>query len=160
MNVYRLYRTNSCVDMFRGTRRFASTWHIAQLIHNYRCCCSKKWPGTLILGRDTQVSSYHYASVRKLPETLCLLVVRPFVRAISWSQEQSTTYWYEKTTSRITYEYVVWKGINDSKEAINALVKFCKHVPCKVNLIEYNPIDDGDFQQAKPDAINNYISNK
>jgi 23S rRNA (adenine2503-C2)-methyltransferase len=27
-------------------------------------------------------------------------------------------------------------------------VKFCKYVPCKVNLIEYNPIDDGEFQQA------------
>jgi 23S rRNA (adenine2503-C2)-methyltransferase len=32
-------------------------------------------------------------------------------------------------------------------------------VPCKVNLIEYNPIDDGKFQQAKPQAVNNYISN-
>jgi 23S rRNA (adenine2503-C2)-methyltransferase len=27
-------------------------------------------------------------------------------------------------------------------------MKFCKYVPCKVNLIEYNPIDDGEFQQA------------
>ncbi len=39
-----------------------------------------------------------------------------------------------------------------------ALVEFCKHIPCKVNLIEYNPIDDGDFQQAKPQAISDYIS--
>jgi 23S rRNA (adenine2503-C2)-methyltransferase len=40
------------------------------------------------------------------------------------------------------------KDINDNKESIDALVKFCKYVPCKVNLIEYNPIDDGEFQQA------------
>ena len=72
---------------------------------------------------------------------------------------ESLEYWYEKTESRVTYEYVVWNGINDTKEAIQALVKFCKYVPCKVNLIEYNPIDDGEFQQAKPDVINNYISN-
>jgi 23S rRNA (adenine2503-C2)-methyltransferase len=26
-----------------------------------------------------------------------------------------------------------------------------------VNLIEYNPIDDGEFQQASPEAINQYI---
>ena len=36
-------------------------------------------------------------------------------------------------------------------------MKFCKYVPCKVNLIEYNPIDDGEFQQASDEAIDNYI---
>jgi len=71
---------------------------------------------------------------------------------------ESLEYWYQKTKSKITYEYVVWKGINDSKEAVDALVKFCKYVPCKVNLIEYNPIDDGEFQQASDDAINLYIN--
>ncbi len=70
---------------------------------------------------------------------------------------ESLEYWYAKTKSKITYEYVVWKGINDNKEAIDALVKFCKYVPCKVNLIEYNPIDDGEFQQASDEAIDNYI---
>jgi len=69
----------------------------------------------------------------------------------------SLQYWYQKTRSKITYEYVVWKGINDDEKSIQALVKFCKHVPCKVNLIEYNAIDDGDFQQADDQAIENYI---
>ncbi|WP_159948823.1 23S rRNA (adenine(2503)-C(2))-methyltransferase RlmN [Polaribacter septentrionalilitoris] len=72
---------------------------------------------------------------------------------------ESLEYWYEKTKRAITYEYVVWNGINDRKEDIKALVDFCKYVPCKVNLIEYNPIDDGQFQQASNSAINNYISN-
>ena len=71
----------------------------------------------------------------------------------------SLEYWYEKTKRAITYEYVVWEGINDRKEDIKALVQFCKYVPCKVNLIEYNPIDDGQFQQASNAALNNYISN-
>jgi 23S rRNA (adenine2503-C2)-methyltransferase len=66
-------------------------------------------------------------------------------------------YWYQKTKSKVSYEYVVWKGINDNKESVDALVKFCKYVPCKVNLIEYNPIDDGEFQQASEEAINEYI---
>jgi 23S rRNA (adenine2503-C2)-methyltransferase len=70
---------------------------------------------------------------------------------------ESLEYWYRKTKSKVSYEYVVWKGINDNKESIDALVKFCKYVPCKVNLIEYNPIDDGEFQQASPEAINDYI---
>ncbi|SNR61949.1 23S rRNA m(2)A-2503 methyltransferase [Lutibacter agarilyticus] len=86
--------------------------------------------------------------------------IMPFSKAFPLEElREAIEYWYEKTESRVTYEYVVWNGINDTKEAIQALVKFCKYVPCKVNLIEYNPIDDGEFQQAKPDAINNYISN-
>jgi 23S rRNA (adenine2503-C2)-methyltransferase len=70
---------------------------------------------------------------------------------------ESLEYWYRKTKSKISYEYVVWKDINDDKASIDALVKFCKYVPCKVNLIEYNPIDDGEFQQASEESINAYI---
>ena len=70
---------------------------------------------------------------------------------------EALEYWYSKTKSKITYEYVVWKGINDNKVSVDALVKFCKYVPCKVNLIEYNPIDDGEFQQASEESINAYI---
>ena len=66
-------------------------------------------------------------------------------------------YWYSKTKSRITYEYVVWEGINDSQKDVDALVDFCRFAPSKVNLIEYNPIDDGIFQQAPEDAINRYV---
>jgi len=66
-------------------------------------------------------------------------------------------YWYQKTKSRITYEYVVWEGINDQQHDITALIKFCKFAPAKVNLIEYNPIDDGMFQQASNEAIANYV---
>lgn len=70
---------------------------------------------------------------------------------------ESLEYWYAKTKSRITYEYVVWYGINDRKQDIEALVKFCRYVPCKVNLIEYNPIGDGEFQQAAPEVTEAYI---
>lgn len=70
---------------------------------------------------------------------------------------EALKYWYQKTKSKVTYEYVVWKGINDDKEHAEALLKFCKHVPCKVNLIEYNPIDDGEFQQADQKALDMYM---
>lgn len=68
----------------------------------------------------------------------------------------SLEYWYSKTKSRITYEYVVWKGINDTQEDIDALVKFCRFAPSKVNLIEYNPIDGGEFTQASPSVLEKY----
>lgn len=70
---------------------------------------------------------------------------------------ESLEYWYEKTGSRITYEYVVWKGINDRREDMEALVRFCKYVPCKVNLIEYNPIGDELFHQAPEEVTNRYV---
>ncbi len=66
-------------------------------------------------------------------------------------------YWYEKTKKRITFEYVVWKGINDTQTDIDALVAYCKKVPSKVNLIEYNAIDDGEYQQASGEAVDQYI---
>jgi 23S rRNA (adenine2503-C2)-methyltransferase len=70
---------------------------------------------------------------------------------------EALRYWYKKTKKKVTYEYVVWKGINDSDEAAKALLKFCKIIPCKVNLIEYNPIEDGEFMQASDQALNMYV---
>jgi len=71
--------------------------------------------------------------------------------------KEALEYWYTKTNRMVSYEYIIWKGINDSQKDIDALVKFCKQVPCKVNIIEYNPIDDGEFQQASSEVLNNYI---
>ncbi|MCF1192432.1 23S rRNA (adenine(2503)-C(2))-methyltransferase RlmN [Mangrovimonas sp. AS39] len=70
---------------------------------------------------------------------------------------EALEYWYAKTKNRITYEYVVWRGINDRRKDVEALIDFCKFAPSKVNLIEYNPIDDGEFQQASEEALNMYI---
>lgn len=66
-------------------------------------------------------------------------------------------HWYAQTQSKITFEYVVWESINDNQNEIDALVKFCLDVPSKVNLIEYNPIDESDFHQASEGAVNRYI---
>jgi len=70
---------------------------------------------------------------------------------------EAMQYWYAKTKNIITYEYVVWKGINDKKEDINALIKFCKKAPSKVNLIQYNSIDDPNFVQAPKIILEDYI---
>ena len=72
--------------------------------------------------------------------------------------KESLLYWYEKTGKSVTYEYIVWKGINDTQKDISALVKFCELIPCKVNIIEYNPIDDGQFQQGSDDAVAKYVN--
>ena len=71
---------------------------------------------------------------------------------------EALQFWYAKTKRQITYEYVVWEGINDTVEDIKALIDFCKFAPSKVNIIEYNPIDDGEFKQAKSSIIERYVS--
>jgi 23S rRNA (adenine2503-C2)-methyltransferase len=69
----------------------------------------------------------------------------------------SLRYWWETTGRKVTYEYVVWKDINDKLEDAKALAEFCKIIPCKVNIIEYNPIDDGPYQQASSIATDMYV---
>lgn len=69
---------------------------------------------------------------------------------------ESLIYWYRLTRRKITFEYVVWKEINDKIEDVEALVKLCKQVPSKVNLIEYNFIGDKRFKRAENESIDLY----
>ena len=72
-------------------------------------------------------------------------------------------YFYERTETRVTFEYIIFKDFNDEIEDARELAEFCKHIPCKINIIEYNPIDDGEFQQAsskKVDAFAAYLESK
>lgn len=72
-------------------------------------------------------------------------------------------YFHQKTDSRVTFEYIIFKDFNDKIEDAQELADFAKCVPCKINIIEYNPIDDSEFQQAdknKVDAFAAYIESK
>lgn len=73
---------------------------------------------------------------------------------------EALRYFYEKTKSRVTFEYIIFKDFNDTLMDARELADFCKNVPVKINIIEYNPIDDGEFQQAdkaKVDAFAAYL---
>ena len=65
-------------------------------------------------------------------------------------------YFYAKTKNPITFEYIVFHHFNDELEDAKELAKFCKHVPCKVNIIEYNPISLADFVNADADKIEEF----
>ena len=70
--------------------------------------------------------------------------------------KESLYYWYTKTNRKITFEYIVWKGINDKNKDIDSLVSYCKSIPSKVNIIEYNSIGDEDFESANNNIIEDY----
>lgn len=79
------------------------------------------------------------------------------------SLAEALKYFYEKTGTRITYEYIIFKNFNDTLQDAKELAGFCKHVPCKVNIIEYNPIDGGEYRQAekeKVDAFAKFLEQK
>ena len=76
---------------------------------------------------------------------------------------EALIYFHEKTGTRVTYEYIIFKDFNDEIQDAIELAEFCKHVPCKINIIEYNSIDGGIYQQAdvaKVDAFANYLESK
>ena len=76
---------------------------------------------------------------------------------------EALRYFYRKTESRVTFEYIVFNGFNDEIQDARELAAFCKNVPVKVNLIEYNPIEGGEFSNAKEDkieAFKNFLESK
>ena len=53
---------------------------------------------------------------------------------------ESLKYYYKKTDTKITFEYVMLNGINDRDEDIAALAKLCSQMPSKINIIPFNSL--------------------
>ena len=73
------------------------------------------------------------------------------------SLKDAISYFYDKTGSRITYEYILFKGINDSIEDAQKLMKFAKNSPCKINLIEYNNVDGIPYEKSSNSTTSDFI---
>ncbi len=65
---------------------------------------------------------------------------------------EALNHFYMMTKNEITFEYILFKGVNDSLKDADELIRIYRQVPADlVNIIEYNPIDAADFE--KPDAM-------
>ena len=62
--------------------------------------------------------------------------------------KEAVEYFYKKTGTRITYEYILLRNINDSINDAKKLLDFIKISPCKINLIEYNTVADFEFKKS------------
>ena len=56
----------------------------------------------------------------------------------------------------ITFEYVMLDGINDSVQQAHELVRLVRDVPCKFNLIPFNPFPLSPYKRSRPDAIQRF----
>jgi 23S rRNA (adenine2503-C2)-methyltransferase len=69
------------------------------------------------------------------------------------SLSEALIYWYNTTKSRPTLEYTVIEGVNDTQKSRENLAVFAKKFPCKINLIEYNPIAQATFKPTETDNL-------
>lgn len=65
-------------------------------------------------------------------------------------------YYFEQTGRRITFEYSLVSGVNDTAEDAGELAKLVKHLNCHLNLIPVNPIKERDYVQPDTEAIHNF----
>lgn len=66
---------------------------------------------------------------------------------------EALKYYFQKTKNRVTYEYIVFHNFNDSLQDAEELYRFSRHLPCKINIIEYNPIAEANFVNTKEDKL-------
>jgi 23S rRNA (adenine2503-C2)-methyltransferase len=72
-------------------------------------------------------------------------------------------YFHQKTGNKITFEYILFDGFNDSKEDANNLISLYEQVPAFINIIEYNNVEGVTLKRAKSerrDLFTNYLRSK
>jgi len=66
-------------------------------------------------------------------------------------------YFYDKTRTRVTYEYCIFKDFNDTLEDAAQLVDFSRIIPSKINIIEYNPVPESGLVNTTPTRMQAFI---
>src|ERR1051325_5910172 len=59
---------------------------------------------------------------------------------------------------RVTFEYVMLKGVNDSPAEARALLKLLKGIPAKLNVIPFNPVPGTDYECSNWGAIESFAA--
>ena len=66
---------------------------------------------------------------------------------------EACAYYYEKTGRRITFEYSLVGGVNDTNEDAEGLIRLAGPLNCHINLIPVNPIKERDYVQSEAGRI-------
>ena len=83
----------------------------------------------------------------------------PIANAFSLEEVLSAcAYYFEKTGRRLTFEYSLVRGVNDTEEDARELIDLIGHLNCHVNLIPVNPIEERDYKESTTQAIRAFQS--
>ncbi|HON51780.1 MAG TPA: 23S rRNA (adenine(2503)-C(2))-methyltransferase RlmN, partial [Bacteroidales bacterium] len=67
-------------------------------------------------------------------------------------------YFYDKTHTRISIEYTLLDGINDTIEHARELADFTKRFPVKINIIEYNPHQLSPYKKSDKQKTDSFVT--
>jgi len=70
---------------------------------------------------------------------------------------EAVKYYHQKTKKRITIEFILFREFNDSLSDAGELAVFCKNFPVKINLIEYNPVENSGFNPPAPARVRSFF---
>lgn len=65
--------------------------------------------------------------------------------------------YYDNSKRRISFEYLMIAGVNDSNEDLIALIRYCKGLHVHVNLIPLNDIDDSPWKPSSKETVQHWI---
>jgi 23S rRNA (adenine2503-C2)-methyltransferase len=69
---------------------------------------------------------------------------------------EALKYYARINDTRITFEYILIKDVNDSEEQAKELAKLVRGIPCKINLIPFNPIKNCPFKKPDEETLQKF----
>lgn len=69
---------------------------------------------------------------------------------------ESLRYYYAKLERMVTFEYIVFHNFNDTPQDARELLAFCRNLPCKINLIEYNSVEGVQYTKTTEDRLTSF----
>ena len=69
---------------------------------------------------------------------------------------EAANYFAKKRKKRVTFEYILFKGFNDSREDADDLADLIKGIPCKINILAYNPVGNLPYRRPSPEELDEF----
>ncbi len=81
----------------------------------------------------------------------------PIARKYSLAQlKEAARYFAVRRKRRVTFEYILFAGINDSREDARALAEYVRGIPCKINLLAYNEVASLPYRRPGEAVVNEF----
>ena len=127
--------------------------------------------GMMLSRKKITVSTSGYSpKIKKLADTglnICLAIslhaaiqekrvkIMPIAKTFGLEKlMQSIRYYADKSRTQVMFEYIIFDNFNDTLEDVRALAKLVHGLPCKINLLAYNPVDGLDFKRPSEEKMN------